>query len=58
MYNNDTIGLLLFFFALYCGMWAQSTGRNYWLWFAAGFVIAPITGIALMVKNAKRYTHL
>jgi hypothetical protein len=52
MFNNDIIGLLLFFFALYCGLWAQKTQRNYWLWFVAGFFFAPITGILLMIKNA------
>lgn len=55
-FDNDIIGLLLFFFALYCGLWAQKTQRNYWLWFITGFFFAPITGIVLMVKNASRYT--
>ncbi len=56
--SNDIIGLMLFFFALYCGMWAQKTQRNYWLWFFAGLLVAPITGIVLMVKNASRYSKL
>jgi len=58
MNNNDTFGLLLFFFALYCGLWAQKTKRNYWLWFITGFLFAPITGIVLMVKNSSRYHEL
>ena len=56
IFENNVMGLLLFFFALYCGMWAQETERNYWLWFITGFLVAPITGIVLMVKNAKRYS--
>jgi hypothetical protein len=55
MMNNDTIGLLVFFFAIYCGIWAQKTQRNYWLWFFAGLFFAPITGIVLLVKNSSRY---
>jgi hypothetical protein len=52
MGNSDLIGLLCFFFAIFCGLWAQETKRNYWLWFIAGFLFAPVTGIVLMVKNA------
>jgi hypothetical protein len=55
MWNNDIIGLLVFFFALFCGMWAQKTQRNYWIWFLAGLFFAPITGIVLMIKNGNRY---
>ena len=55
MMNNDIIGLMIFFFAIFCGMWAQKTSRNYVLWFFAGLIFAPITGIVLLVKNRNRY---
>ena len=54
-YDNDVIGLLLFFFAIFCGLWAQKTQRNYWLWFIAGFIFAPITGVVLLIKNASHF---
>jgi cytochrome c-type biogenesis protein CcmH/NrfF len=53
--NNEIIGLMIFFFAIFCGMWAQKTSRNYVLWFFAGLFFAPITGIVLLVKNRNRY---
>jgi hypothetical protein len=55
MWNNDIIGLLLFFLALFCGMWAQKTQRNYWLCCLDGLCFAQITGLVLMVKNGARY---
>jgi len=58
MNNSDIAGLLLFFSAIYCGLWAQEKHRNYWLWFIAGFLLAPITGNVLMIKNASRYPKI
>jgi len=47
-FDNDIIGLLLFFFAIFCGLWAQKTQRNYWLWFITGFFFAP-EGVRIFV---------
>ncbi|TBR11454.1 MAG: hypothetical protein EPO46_06400 [Lysobacter sp.] len=35
-----------------CAYWAQTTRRNPWLWFAFGFLLAPIAGVVLLWKNA------
>jgi hypothetical protein len=56
MDSNQTSGLLVFFFAIFCAYWAQITQRNYWLWFFAGLIFAPVTGIVLLIKNSKRYS--
>lgn len=46
-------GLVFFLFAVFCAYWAQSTGRNAWLWFFLGWFFAPITGLVLLYKNSK-----
>ena len=56
MDSNQTSGLLVFFFAIFCAYWAQMTQRNYWLWFFAGLIFAPVTGIVLLIKNSMRYS--
>ena len=47
-------GMVLFLFAIFCAYWAQTTGRNAWLWFFAGLFFAPITGLVLLYKNANK----
>ena len=55
VYNrNDVHGGIgaVFFFAIFCAYWAQTTGRNSWLWFFAGLIVAPIAALALLYKNS------
>ena len=56
MGNGDyaSVALVHFLFAIFCAYWAQTTGRNAWLWFFLGFLFAPITGLVLLSKNSKR----
>lgn len=49
--NYASIGTVFFLFAIFCAYWAQSTGRNAWLWFFLGWFFAPITGLVLLYKN-------
>ena len=48
-----SLGTVFYLFALFCAYWAQTTGRNPWLWFILGWLFAPITGIVLLYKNNK-----
>lgn len=46
---------------LFCGLWARSSGRDFWLWFVAGLVFTVFTLIAVLDahekdKKAKRYS--
>jgi hypothetical protein len=43
---------VFFLFGIFCAHWAQNTGRNAWLWFFLGLLFAPITGLALLVRNS------
>jgi ABC-type multidrug transport system permease subunit len=45
--------MVFYLFALFCAYWAQTTGRNPWLWFIMGWLFAPVTGIVLLYKNDK-----
>jgi len=49
--NFASVGMVFYLFALFCAYWAQSTGRNPWLWFIMGWLFAPVTGIVLLYKN-------
>jgi len=46
-------GTAFFLFGIFCAYWAQTTNRNAWLWFFLGWLLAPITGIVLLYKNAQ-----
>lgn len=48
-----SIGMVFYLFALFCVYWAQTSGRNPWLWFFMGWLFAPVTGVALLYKNAQ-----
>ncbi|GHE42552.1 hypothetical protein ACFOED_11530 [Vulcaniibacterium thermophilum] len=48
------LGFGSFLFGIFCAYWAQTTGRNPWLWFACGFLFSPITGLVLLWKNRTR----
>ncbi len=48
----DDAGIVLFFFAVFCALWAQNTNRNPWLWFFLGLFLHLFTAIALLYKNA------
>ena len=50
--NFASVGTVFFLFAIFCAYWAQSTGRNAWLWFFLGWFFAPITGLVLLYKNS------
>ena len=53
LYELNLYELVLFLFGIFCAYWAQTTGRNAWLWFFLGLCFAPITGLVLLYKNAK-----
>ncbi|QDV05632.1 hypothetical protein Poly30_11310 [Planctomycetes bacterium Poly30] len=53
MKGYASTGLVFYLFGLFCAYWAQQTGRSSWLWFFLGWFFAPITGIFLVMKNAK-----
>ena len=55
MENNDyaSVALVHFLFGIFCVYWAQTTGRNPWLWFFFGVFFAPITGLVLPHENSK-----
>lgn len=44
---------LAFLFGAFCALWAQTTGRNPWLWFFLGLFFSVITVIVLLYKNAQ-----
>jgi hypothetical protein len=48
-----SVGLVFFLFGIFCAYWAQTTGRNAWLWFFLGLFFAPITGLVLLYENSK-----
>jgi hypothetical protein len=48
-----SVALVNFLFGIFCAYWAQTTGRNPWLWFFLGFFFAPITGLVLLNENKK-----
>ena len=50
--DEDTLFMALFFFAVFCGWWAQHSGRNPWLWFFAGMLFNVITALVLLSKNS------
>jgi hypothetical protein len=45
-------GVALFLFGAFCALWAQSTGRNAWLWFFLGLFFSVITVLVLLAKNS------
>ena len=47
-----SVGYVNFLFGIFCAFWAQTTGRNPWLWFFMGLLFGAITGIVLASKNA------
>ena len=51
--SNDyaSVGFVTFLFGIFCAYWAQMTKRNAWLWFFFGLILAPISGVVLVVKN-------
>lgn len=51
--NGVSTGFVTFLFGIFCAQWAQNTGRSAWLWFFLGFLFAPITGVVLLLKNAR-----
>jgi hypothetical protein len=55
MGNADyaSVESVFYLFGLLCAYWAQTTGRNPWLWFFLGFFFAPITGLVLLDENSK-----
>ena len=44
--------IVLFFFAVFCALWAQNTDRNPWQWFFLGLFFHIITAFFLLSKNA------
>ena len=52
--ESDLTGLILFLFGIFCAYWAQEEGRNAWLWFFAGLIFGPLTGLVLLHLNSRR----
>ena len=52
--ESELTGLILFLFGIFCAYWAQEKGRNAWLWFFAGALFGPLTGLALLYLNRRR----
>ena len=50
-------GSAFFLFGIFCAYWAQTTGRNAWLWFFLGLFFAPFTGLVLLYKNSQDRRH-
>lgn len=48
MDDYASVGLVFFLFGIFCAYWAQTTGRNAWLWFFLGLFFASITGLVLL----------
>jgi tetrahydromethanopterin S-methyltransferase subunit G len=48
----DDAAIVLFFFAVFCALWAQNTDRNPWLWFFLGLFFHVVTALVLLFKNA------
>jgi hypothetical protein len=38
---------------LFCGLWARNSGRDFWVWFAAGLVFNIFTLIAVLDAHEK-----
>jgi hypothetical protein len=59
MGNGDyaSVALVFYLFGLFCAYWAQTTGRNPWLWSFLGFFFAPITGLVLLNENRKEVSR-
>ena len=53
MNDYATTGLVFYLFAIFCAYWAQATERNAWVWFFAGWLFAPITGLVLLYKTSE-----
>lgn len=46
-------GLIVFFFGIFCALWAQNTRRNPWLWFFLGVFFNAIAVLFLISKNSQ-----
>lgn len=51
-------GMVFYLFGLFCAYWAQQSRRSAWLWFFAGAFLAPITGVVLLILNARQLNTL
>jgi hypothetical protein len=38
--------------ALFCGLWARNSGRDFWLWFVAGLVFTIFALITVAITHA------
>ena len=47
-----SVGLVFYLFGVFCGYWAQQTGRSTLTWFFLGLFFAPFTGLVLLSKNS------
>jgi hypothetical protein len=50
--RDSSDGAVLFLYGVFCALWAQSTGRNAWLWFFTGMLFSVITVLVLLAKNS------
>jgi membrane protein implicated in regulation of membrane protease activity len=51
--HKEEMGGILFFYGIFCALWAQNTGRSAWAWFFLGLLFSVITVVVLLVKNAE-----
>ena len=45
-------GFIMYFFGIFCALWAQNTGRNPWAWFFLGLFFSIITVLVLLSINS------
>ena len=48
-----TTAWTMFFFGIFCALWAQNTRRNPWLWFFLGVFFHVFTGLFVLSKNSQ-----
>lgn len=52
--DAEEIGaMLVFFIGVFCGVWAQNSGRNPWLWLILGIIFNVVALIVLCIKNSR-----
>ena len=51
----DTFAGAALICAAFCALWAQNTGRNWWLWFFFGLFLSFFAVFVMLYKNAKYF---
>ena len=51
--DAEEAGFIMFFFGVFCALWAQNTQRSPWTWFLLGVFFNVITVLFLLRKNSE-----